>query len=106
MTGIFLLDWAIQAASLFNLILLIWLGLTVLLNAERHTGGILLAGGGLLMGGAFFISHSAILGHDPTVITSGLDFWWYLGWAPVVFLPFVWYLVMLWYTGFWEARGR
>jgi signal transduction histidine kinase len=104
MTGIFLLDWAIQAASLFNLILLIWLGLTVLLNAERLTGGILLAGGGLLMGGAFFISHSAILGHDPTLITSGLDFWWYLGWAPVVFLPFAWYLVMLWYTGFWEAR--
>lgn len=104
MTGIFILDWAIQAVSLFNVILLTWLGLTVLLNAERRTGGILLAGGGLLMGGAFFISHSAILGHDPNVFTPGQDFWWYLGWAPVICLPFAWYLVMLWYTGFWEAR--
>jgi signal transduction histidine kinase len=104
MTEIFLLDWAIQAVSLFNVILLIWLGLTVLLNAERLSRGVLLAGGGLLMGGAFFISHSAILGHDPNLITSGLDFWWYLGWAPVIFLPLAWYLVMLWYTGFWEAR--
>lgn len=104
MTGIFGMDWAIQAVSLFNLILLIWLGLTVLFNAERRTGGILLAGGGLLMGGAFFVSHSALLGHDPNVITSGQDFWWYLGWAPVVCLPLAWYLVMLWYTGFWEAR--
>lgn len=104
MTGLFWLDWAIQSVSLFNMILLIWLGLTVLLNAERRTGGILLAGGGLLMGGAFFISHSALLGHDVNVITSGQDFWWYLGWAPVICLPLAWYLVMLWYTGFWEAR--
>ena len=104
MTGNFVLDWAIQAVSLFNVILLIWLGLTVLLNAERVTGGILLAGGGLLMGGAFFISHSAILGHDANLITSGQDFWWYLGWAPVICLPIAWYQVMLWYTGFWDAR--
>ena len=104
MTGLFGLDWAIQAMSLFNVILLIWLGLTVLLNAERRTGGILLSGGGLLMGGAFFISHSALLSHDINVITSGQDFWWYLGWAPVVCLPLAWYGVMLWYAGFWEAR--
>ncbi len=95
MTGIFLLDWAIQAASLFNLILLIWLGLTVLFNAERRTGGILLTGAGLLMGGAFFICHSALLGHSAEVITAGQDVWWYLGWAPVVSLPLLWYVVML-----------
>lgn len=104
MTGVFWLDWAIQAVSLFNLILLVWLGLTVLLNAERRTGGILLTGGGLLMGGAFFVSHSALLGHDANLITAGQDFWWYIGWAPVVSLPLLWYVVMLWYTGFWEAR--
>jgi hypothetical protein len=104
MTGLFYLDWAIQAVSLFNVILLVWLGLTVLLNAERRTGGILLTSGGLLMGGAFFISHSAILGHNPNVISPGQDFWWYTGWAPVVILPLAWYLVMLWYSGFWESR--
>ena len=48
MTGSFFLDWAIMAVSLFNTILLLWLGLTVLLNAERRTWGVWLAGGGLL----------------------------------------------------------
>ena len=33
MTGSFFLDWAIMAVSLFNTILLLWLGLAVLLNA-------------------------------------------------------------------------
>lgn len=103
-TGLFWLDWAIQAASLFNVILLMWLGLTVLFNAECRTGGILLAGGGLLMGGAFFISHSALLGLDANIITAGQNFWWYSGWALVVCLPFAWYIVILWYTGFWESR--
>ena len=63
MTDEFSLNWAIMAVSLFNTILLLWLGMTVLLNAERRTWGVWLAGGGLLMGGAFFVSHSAILGH-------------------------------------------
>ena len=36
MTGEPLLDWAIMAVSLFNTVLLLWLGLTVLLNAERR----------------------------------------------------------------------
>ena len=68
MTGAFYLDWAVVAVSLANATLLTWLGLTVLLNAERRTWGIWLAGCGLLMGGAFFFSHSAILGH-------GLETW-------------------------------
>ena len=36
MTRAFFLNWAIMAVSLFNTILLLWLGLTVLLNAEQH----------------------------------------------------------------------
>ena len=40
MTSTFILDWAIMAVSLFDTILLLWLGLTVLLNAERRTWGI------------------------------------------------------------------
>lgn len=103
MTGEFLLDWAVMAVSLFNTVLLLWLGLTVLLNAERHSRGVWVAGGGLLTGGAFFISHSAILGHGFQVMTQGLDFWWHVGWGPVIALPFVWYMVMLWYAGFWDS---
>ncbi len=40
MTNNFLLDWALMAVSLFNTILPLWLGLTVLLNAERRNWSI------------------------------------------------------------------
>lgn len=102
MTGSFGLDWAILAVSLFNTLLMLWLGLTVLLNAERRTWGVWLTGGSLLAGGAFFISHSAILGQGLNVITRGMDFWWHIGWGPAIALPFAWYIVTLWYTGFWN----
>ena len=102
MTGLFPLDWAVVAVSLFNTVLLLWLGLTVLLNAERRAWGVWMAGGGLLLGSAFFVSHSAILGHDLHYATGGLEFWWRVGWMPVIALPSAWYVVMLWYAGFYS----
>jgi signal transduction histidine kinase len=112
MTGIFLLDWAIMAVSLFNTILLTWLGLTVLLNAERPAAqpvthnrrGIWMAGGGLLMGGVFFLAHSAILGMGTRYLASTLNFWWRIGWVPITVLPLAWYAIMLWYAGYWDER--
>lgn len=106
MSGNFPLDWATQAVSLFNAILLFWLGLTVLLNAERRTLGLWLAGGQLLMGAAFFVSHSIILGYGQSIFNPGVNFWWRLGWIPVIALPFAWYGVMLWYAGYWSERGE
>jgi signal transduction histidine kinase len=104
MTGLFLLDWAMMAASLFNTILLLWLGMTVLLNAERRNLGIWIAGGGMLMGAAFFVSHTIILGQQLNASNLGLDFWWHLGWIPVIVSPFAWYVVMLWYAGYWSDQ--
>jgi len=103
MSGSTWLDWAVLAVSSYNTIVLLWLGLTILLNAERRHWGIWLAGGGLLIGAAFFLSHSAILGFG---LYGGpaVDFWWRLAWIPVILAPFAWYVVMLWYTGFWEGR--
>ncbi len=107
MTGHFYLDWAIMAVSLANVILFLWLGVTVLLNAERRTWGVWLAGGSLLLGAAFFISHSAILGYGLDFAGIGLNLWWRLGWLPVTALPFAWYVIMLWYTGHWgQVRHR
>src|SRR3990170_4152841 len=100
--GTRLLDWASLSVSLLNTILLLWLGLTVLLNAERRTWGLWLAGGGLLTGGAFFILHSAILGMGYTSFSHGLDVAWRLAWLPVIALPYAWYIVMLWYAGYWD----
>jgi hypothetical protein len=88
MSGQFWLDWAVLAVSLFNTIVLLWLGLTVLLNAERRTWGIWMAGGGLLLGGIFFLSHSAIIGHGLNFLDEGINFWWQLGWFPVILAPF------------------
>ncbi|MFN8494610.1 MAG: hypothetical protein U0350_43820 [Caldilineaceae bacterium] len=103
MTGNFFLDWALMAVSLINVILLTWLGLTVLLNAERRNWGAgWLVGGGILMGGVFFICHTAILGLGPDFVNYGLEWWWRAGWLPLVALPVTWYLLVLWYTGFWD----
>lgn len=97
-------DGLLVAISLINVVLLLWLGITVLLNAERRTWGVWFAGGGLLLGAAFFISHSAILGYslDADYFSRGLNLWWRIGWIPVVALPFAWYVVMLWYAGAWD----
>ncbi len=103
MSGNFLLDLAALALSLSNTILLTWLGLTVLLNAEKRTLGVWLAGDGLLIGAAFFISHSVFLGEGVIAAPQGLNFWWYAGWWPVVASPFAWYLLILWFTGFWTS---
>jgi signal transduction histidine kinase len=101
----FLVDWAALSLSLFNTILLLWLGLMVLLNADRRTWGIWLAGGSLLMGGAFFVSHSAILGLGLTYFGPGMFFWLLIGSIPALLMPFAWYVVMLWYAGFWTDQN-
>ncbi len=102
MTGEYYLDWTILAVSLFNTILLLWLGLTVLLNAERRAWGIWIAGIGLLMGGIFFTSHTAILGSSLRYTGPSIAFFWSVGLLAVSTLPFAWYIVILWYTGFWD----
>jgi signal transduction histidine kinase len=109
MTGFFYLDWSLLSTSLFNAILMLWLGLTVLLNArhrspESRSGawGFWMAAGSLLLGGVFFLFHTALLGFDIRSLLPALNFWWRVGWITVAILPFTWYAVMLWYAGFWE----
>ncbi len=105
MTGILPLDWALVAVSVFNTILLFSLGLTVLLNAERRSWAVWMMGVGLMLGAAFFIGHTAILGHELVLEqgTFGLEFWWRVDWIPVIISPYAWYVVVLWYAGFWNS---
>ncbi len=102
MTGDFALNWATLAVSVFNTILLLWLGLTVLLNSERRSTGVWVAGMGLLMSSLFFLSHTAILGLGSLESKAGVDTWWRTGWIPVLCMPFAWYMVMLWYSSYWD----
>lgn len=105
MTNSLFLNWAGMAVSIFNTILLLWLGATVLLNAENRTWGVHLAGGGLLLAGAFFVSHSAILGLGVNQLTvRNMTFWWTVGLIPTTLIPFAWYVLILWFSGFWVTN--
>jgi signal transduction histidine kinase len=97
-----LLNWATITLSLFNAVLLFWLGFMVLLNSDQRAWGIWLGGLGLLLGAIFFVSHSAILGLGITIVGWDRLFWWTVGLALAIALPFTWYIVMLWYAGYWE----
>ena len=107
MSGQFWLDWLALAISLFNTVVLAWLGLTVLFNAERRTWGVFLAVGGLLAGAAFFLSHSVVVSQGASALIQNFGFWWQVGWIPLVAAPYIWYLLMLWYSGYWDdAQSR
>ncbi len=100
----FSLFWALLSVSLFNTVILLWLGLTVLLNAERRHIGVWVAGFGLLAGGAFFAAHSVMLDYSLRALVFGVRVWWYGGWSAILVLPCAWYLLMLWYAGFWDEK--
>lgn len=93
------LNWSVVAVSIFNTIALIWLGLTVLLNAERPRWGTYVVGGGLLMGGLFFTGHTTVVARDLFVIDRELAIWWRVLWVPFVAGPYLWYVVMAWFSG-------
>jgi signal transduction histidine kinase len=105
MTGTVALDLAMTAVSLFNAILLLWLALTVLLNAERRTAGLWTAAGALLLGSLFFLIHTVIVGYGYVAPTFGLQLMWDLAWLPITCLPFTWYSVILWYSGYWDVTA-
>ncbi|MCB9135571.1 MAG: hypothetical protein H6636_09095 [Anaerolineales bacterium] len=106
MTSSPLLNWAILAFSLFNTILLVWLGLTILLNAERRAWGVWLIGGGILAGAFFFVSHTAIFGIGRNILTiETIDYWWRAGWPALVLNPLAWYIAVLWYAGYWDKHA-
>ena len=98
------ITWAINTLSFFNLVSFLWLGLTVLLNAERRGWGTWVAGGGLILGGLFFAGHSAVVSHSLDGFNPDTEFWWRISWLPVVGAPYFWYLVMAWYTGVLSTR--
>ncbi len=101
-----LLYWAIMAVSLFNAILLLWLGITVLLNSDKRTIGIWAASGGLMLGSVFFFAHTAIVGRG-VIYLGWLStlFWWTVAMIPAIILPYAWYIIMLWYSGFWNGEN-
>lgn len=102
MSGNTWLDSTLLAISLFDVVVMLWLGLMILLSAEKRTQGVTLAASGLLAGAAFFILHAWLVGQTSNPFFSAGGWWWSLIWGPVILVPFIWYVVMLWFSGFWD----
>ncbi|MGB1250484.1 MAG: sensor histidine kinase [Candidatus Promineifilaceae bacterium] len=98
-------NWIRILLSFFNTIVLLWLGLTVLLNAEERHIGILMASGGFLAGSGFFISHTALLVNGVNFVSRSTAWWFFIGMIPAIILPIGWYITVLWYSGFWTTSG-
>lgn len=88
------------ALSFYIAISLFWLGLMVLLVGNRRSLGSWLVAAGMLLGALFFTSHTAILGKGIGQTGLGMNFWWWVSWAPAATAPFAWYAAMLWHSGF------
>ncbi|MDP8923646.1 MAG: hypothetical protein M3O34_12295, partial [Chloroflexota bacterium] len=89
---------AARALALFDTIALVWLGLTILLNAERRHLATWLTAGGLLLGGLAAAAHVARLGFDgPLPVALAVD-WWRLTWLPFAGAPYLWCIALTWYT--------
>jgi signal transduction histidine kinase len=106
MSGNLWLDWAILSLSIINIVLMLWLGWMILLSAEKRTWGVYLAASGLFAGTLFFTSHAVLLGENIPRFNLDVSFWWHLGWAPIIAAPFAWYIVMVWFAGYWDEGGN
>lgn len=98
-------DWALVAVSLFNTVLLLWLGLSLWLHADRRNLSAVLSSGGFLLGSLFFISHSALLLSKSWEFTRSNTLWLSVAMIPVLVLPFVWYVVLLHHARWGTADG-
>ncbi len=103
MTVDLLVNWALIAVSLFNTIIFLWLGMTLWLNADRRTLGLTVTAIGFVLVALFFISHLALWASDNLILTRTNTLWMAVATTPLVVLPYVWYVVILWSSGFWPA---
>jgi signal transduction histidine kinase len=105
MLALSVIDWAVRAVSFFNMIALLWLGLTILLNAERRRWGTWIAVSGCVVSGLFFAGQLTVVGHVPGALDARMEVGWRATWLLFVIAPYLWYLFMAWYTGVLRA-GR
>lgn len=97
MTDSIPLNFLQQFLSLANAMLLLWLGPTIALGAERQRGLIWSAGAAVTGAGLFFVLHSVIVASNIGAVIANVRLWWLVGWLPVIFLPAAWYGMTLWY---------
>jgi len=101
-----LLTWSLAAVSLFNTILMLWLGFSLWLNARHRSAGVAVAALGFFLGSGLFVSHSAVLLSGELQLTRSNTLWLAVAMVPALLLPYVWYVVLLWYHGYWASGTR
>ena len=94
-----------QAVSLFNTVLLLWLGLTVLLTGDRRKPATIAGGVGLLLGALFFMGHTLLIAHTVDFFGRGVNTVWRVMWFVAVTAPYFWGLAIFYYSGD-PAAGR
>lgn len=94
-----------QAVSLFNTVLLLWLGLTVLLTGDRRKEATIAGGVGLLLGALFFMGHTLLIAHTVDFFGGGVNIVWRVMWFVLVVAPYFWGLALFYYSGD-PAAGR
>src|SRR5512139_13192 len=94
-----------QAVSLFNTVLLLWLGLTVLLTGDRRKEATIAGGVGLLLGSLFFMGHTLLIAHTVDFFGGGVNIVWRVMWFVLVVAPYFWGLALFYYSGD-PAAGR
>lgn len=89
-----LLERSASALTLFALITMLWLAISVVLHADRRTFGSWIAAGGLLLCAVFLLAYRLILGGS-LALPPG---WWRVCLLLSVAAPLLWYLGMLAYA--------
>ena len=92
--------------SLTNVILMLWLGMTVLMNAERRSAGVWLAGAALLLGSGFFLLQAIVAWRGIGQIIVAIELQWPMGWFIGTVLPVAWYVATAWHAGFWDEHPQ
>ncbi len=94
-----------QAVSLFDTVLLLWLGLTVLLTGDRRKPATIAGGVGLLLGALFFMGHTLLIAHTVDFFGGGVNIVWRVMLFVLVVAPYFWGLALFYYSGD-PAAGR
>lgn len=103
-----LLQTIALALSIFNLITFLWLAFTVWLNGDRQSVIARVGFVGLSLAALFFFIHGSLI-RGPLTQTANLaltDFLWHLIWLPALGVPYIWFVIGLYYAALINEQWR
>ncbi len=96
------------ALSIFNLIAFLWLACTVWLNGDRQSMITRVGVVGLSLSALFFFIHSLLIftpfDQDSDLLST--SFLWHLIWLPALGVPYIWFVIGLYYAALMNNEWR